>query len=219
MNYGFFSCLTQLITSSVKRYAVKSCQFFRRNLLFRRIFIIFKGLNSVAERAAALNVLLPTMYVDRFGPEHLRKLQRMHEDLIRRLNHLTTMTNPIVQGIHDAQGKFMRTSIDLAGYTLQMMGEGLQYGSIALAASGLGAEAGAVVYGVSKVFNWSGTAIRGSLDMYDGNYEDVIKSAGSVFLFNGLSRIGTIGKLPIHQQYLWDIILTPYNEAFNQLIE
>ena len=186
---------------------------------FGGIFIIFKGLNSVAERAAALNVLLPTMYVDRFGPEHLRKLQRMHEDLIRRLNHLTTMTNPIVQGIHDAQGKFMRTTIDLAGYTLQMMGEGLQYGSIALAASGLGAEAGAVVYGVSKVFNWSGTAIRGSLDMYDGNYGDAAKSAGLYVLFNRISRVGSLAKLTLNQQYIWDVILMPYNETINKLIE
>ena len=76
-----------------------------------------------------------------------------------------------------------------------------------------------MVYGVSKVFNWSGTAIRGSLDMYDGNYGDAAKSAGLYVLFNRISRVGSLAKLTLNQQYIWDVILMPYNETINKLIE
>ena len=76
-----------------------------------------------------------------------------------------------------------------------------------------------MVYGVSKVFNWSGTAIRGSLDMYDGNYGDATKSLGSVVIFETLGTVGQIAQLTKGQQYLWNIILSPYNNIFNNLIE
>ena len=102
-----------------------------------------------------LYVRLPTMVVERFGPMHLKKLQQLHEDFMRRLNHLLTMNNPVVKGIHSTQTNFLRTTIDLAGFTLGTMGQGLQYSSIALASTGLGAEAGAVLcFGKRYEFNW-----------------------------------------------------------------
>lgn len=169
--------------------------------------------------AVTLDVLLPTMVVVAFGPEHLKKLQRLHEDLIRRLDHLRTMLNPIVKRIHQTQGIFLSTAIDLTGYALQRMGQGLQYAGIVLSFSGIGAEGGAAVYGVSKFFTWAGTGIRVGVDAYDGNYADAAIEGGSLFLFNGLSKVGKVAQLTEDQQFIWDSILIPFNETLNKFVE
>ena len=175
--------------------------------------------NGSGGGGTALNVLLPTMYVDRFGPEHLRKLQRMHEDLMRRLDHLTTMTNPIVQGIHEAQGRFIRTAVDLSGYALDWAGCGIEYASIAIASTGLGAEAGAVLYALGNGMRLMGTGIQTITDLSDKNYEDASKKIISTAMFRGFSKIGALAKLTKGQQYIWDYIINPFEDTFNFMVE
>lgn len=140
--------------------------------------------------------------------QNMDEIQDWQSAFARDFEHHLTMSNPIVRSIHQGQRQFLLGTLAVAGRGLELIGYGITYGGMALAATGLGAEAGLPIMAVGSGFSRIGGAMQIAYDASTGDTTSAIFNSGLMIVGAGASRLRHINGLTTNEQFIIEAITT-----------
>lgn len=140
--------------------------------------------------------------------QNMDEIQDWQSAFARDFEHHLTMSNPIVRSIHQGQRQFLLGTLAVAGRELELIGYSITYGGMALAATGLGTEAGLPIMAVGSGFSRIGGAMQIAYDASTGDTTSAIFNSGLMIVGAGASGLKYINGLKPNDQFIIDAITT-----------